>query len=121
MKKLSLLFFIITGIFLTSCKKDVSPELEITVNDINGNKQKNAKVKVSVDGATDGIVNSRVIDSVNTDQFGKAFFQFDNTILIDVAVFSQDGTVSDSLSILCETKKLKSKENNVYTRTMTYK
>ena len=104
-----------------SCKKEVSPELEINVVDTLGQPVNQMKVKISVDGAEDGIVNARVIDSVRTDKFGKAYFKFDNTILIDVALWNNLKEVVDSLSILCETKRLKSKEDNIYERTLIFR
>lgn len=120
MKKISLLFLVATACFFSSCKKEISPELEITVSDTLGNPAGGVKVKISVDGANAGILNARVIDSAQTDGFGKAFFKFDNTILIDAAVYRK-GIPVDSVSCLCETKRLKRNEENVYERALTYR
>lgn len=119
MKKISLLLLSAMLLTFVSCKKEVSPELEITVNNTDGSARSGVKVKVSVDGANFGIVNARAIDSANTDGFGKAYFKFDNTILVDVAVY-RSGTPVDSTSVLCETKRLKRKEKNLFERTLTY-
>ncbi len=104
-----------------ACKKEVSPELEINVVDTLGQPVHQMNVKISVDGAEDGIINAHVIDSVRTDKFGKAYFKFDNTILIDVALWNNLKEVVDSVSILCETKRLKRKEDNIYERTLIFK
>ena len=120
MKKISLLFFVIAGLFLGSCKKEISPELEVTVVDTLGVPAQGAKVKVSVDGANRGIINGRIIDSAQTDAFGKAFFKFDNTVLVDVAVY-RGAVPVDSVSCLCETKRLKRKEDNIFERRLVYR
>ncbi len=119
MKKISLLFLVFSGLFFSSCKKEISPELEVTVVDTLGFPAGGVSVKISVDGADRGIVNARIIDSAKTDGFGKAFFKFDNTVLVDASV-SRKGVPVDSVSCLCETKRLKRKEENVYERRLVY-
>lgn len=119
MKKLSLLLLSTALLAFASCKKEVSPELEITVKNTDGSARGGVKVKISVDGANFGLVNAKGIDSTFTDGFGKAYFKFDNTILIDAAVY-KDGIPVDSTSVLCETKRLKRKESNIYERSLTY-
>ncbi len=115
MKKLSLLFVVITSVLITSCKKEVSPTLEITVVDTLNIPVAGAKVKLTVDGASFGAVNPTALDSSNSDAFGKVFFEFDNTILVDAGLY-KNGVKIDSTSILLETKRLKRNEDNVFER-----
>lgn len=98
-----------------SCKKEVSPELEVTVVDGDDKILANRWVKLSVGGADNGILNAEVIDSSATDQFGKAFFSFSNTVLVDVALyrFQNSTTIIDSTSVLLETKRQRGDENKV--------
>lgn len=116
MKKLSLLLLTFTVVTtLISCKKEKSPELEVTVVDANDQPKVGVWVKTSVDGANKGILNSRVIDSSATDNFGKAYFKYENTVLLDVALYEgrRTTTIIDSTSILLETKRLKKGNDNV--------
>lgn len=105
---------------MTSCKKEVSPELEISVVDTLGAAVGGAKVKLTVDGLEFGVVIDQAIDSTQTDAFGKAYFEFDNTILVDVGLYKFDIKV-DSTSILLETKRLKRNEDNVFERTLIFR
>lgn len=120
MKKLSLLFLVITSVLITSCKKEISPELEITVVDTLGSPVHLAKVKLAVDGADFGPVQAKALDSTLTDGFGKAYFSFDNTILVDVGLYNGTTKV-DSTSVLLETKRLKRNEDNVFERKLIYR
>lgn len=120
MKKYTLPLLII---FLSSlgiaCKKEKSPELEITVIDVTTNEgARNVWVKTSVPGASQGVVKASVIDSIRTDQFGKAFFKYDNTILLRVDAYVRSEEILDSLNILLETKRLGKGDKNYYERTM---
>ena len=106
---------------MTSCKKEVSPEIEISVLNENGQAAgARIPVKLSVDGAEDGIINEKVIGEGLTDQFGKVFFELDNTALVNVALF-RGSEIVDSTSILAEMKRLKGSEENVYERTLIYR
>lgn len=121
MKKLSLpLFIMLLALASTSCKKEVSPEIEITVLKEDGSPQGGAWVRTSIEGAKGGIINADVIAEERTDQFGKAYFEFDNTVLVDVAVY-RGNEIVDSTSILAETKRQRPREDNVYERTLTYR
>ncbi len=120
MKKLNLLFVVITSVLITSCKKEISPILEITVVDTLNTPVSRAKVKLTVDGAIFGAVNPQALDSSRTDAFGKVFFEFDNTILVDAAVYNGNTKV-DSTSVLLETKRLKRNEDNVFERKLIYR
>jgi len=121
MKKLSLpLFIMLLAFSSTSCKKEVSPEIEITVIKENGEPQGGALVRTSIDGANGGIINDEVISETKTDKFGKAYFEFDNTVLVDVALY-RGAIIVDSTSILAETKRQKPREDNVYERTLIYR
>jgi len=115
MKKLSLYFLAILVVTLSfSCKKEKSPELEVTVVNNDNEAVRRVLVTTSVDGANAGILNSEVIDSALTDNFGKAFFKYKNTVLLDIAIYSNDGTrrIVDSTSVLLETKRLRGKSEN---------
>ncbi len=121
MKKLRLpLFVMLLAFIITSCKKEVSPEIEISVLKDNGQPAGGVIVRTSVDGANGGIINEGVLDEVKTDKFGKAYFKYDNTILIDVAVY-RGSVIVDSTSILAETKRLKRNEDNTYERTLIFR
>lgn len=124
MKKLSLPFLLLTWIALsTACKKETSPELEVTVVDSVNKAVPNVWIKTSVDGANTGILNSRVIDSAKTDAFGKAFFKYENTILIDIALYEtwRSKEIIDSASVLLETKRLKSGNENVTEKKLVFR
>lgn len=121
MKKLSLpLFLMLLAFTSTSCKKEVSPEIEITVFTESGEAKRGALVRTSIDGANGGIINDQVISETTTDRFGKAYFKFDNTVLVDVALY-KGGTIVDSTSILAETKRQKPREDNVYERKLIWR
>lgn len=120
MKKISLLLAVATSIIFTSCKKEVSPELALTVYDVSGAPSKSKKVKIFVTGDQYRAFNAKAIDSAKTDAFGKAFFKFDNTILVDIYLYGAGGKIVDSTSVLCETKRLKNKEKNIIERSLTF-
>lgn len=108
MKKISLSFLAITLLmFSFSCKEEISPELEVTVVDSLDNPVSRVWVKTSVPGADFGILNNEVLDSSETDQFGKAFFKYKNTLLIDIGLFANkvDSVLIDSASALLEVKR----------------
>ena len=118
MKNYTLTFLVIIfSLLSTACKKEKSPELEVTILDMDGQGVPRAYVRTSIPGANHGVVNTQVLDSVQTDEFGKAFFKYDNTILIRVDAFYQ-GTLRDSLDVLLETKRLRRSDDNNYERTM---
>lgn len=119
-KNLTLLLIGFSLFTTVSCKREVSPELEITVVDTLGAAVSKAKVRINVDGAIDGIITPRAIDSTQTDGFGKAYFEFDNTILVDVQLL-KSGIVVDSTSVLCEEKRLKRGEDNVFERKLIFR
>ena len=119
MKKYTLPFLVLFLSSLTiACKKEVSPELEITVLRSNNEPARNVFVRTSVPGAEFGLVEANILDSVRTDNFGKAFFEFDNTILVRVDAYTNPSNILDSLSVLLETKRLRGNEENYYERTM---
>ncbi|MBL4710122.1 MAG: Ig-like domain-containing protein [Flavobacteriales bacterium] len=115
MKKLYptiLVLFAIT--FSFSCKKEISPDLEVTVVDANDQPVNQVWVKTSVPGAIFGILNAEVVDSSQTDVFGKAYFQYSNTVLLDLALYktANDLDIIDSASVLLETKRKSPKSSN---------
>ena len=119
MKKYTLHLLIISlSLLAVACKKEKSPELEITVVNATTNEAvRQAVVVTSVPGANQGIINQEVIDSVRTNEFGKAYFKYDNTILLRIGAY-YNKVLLDSTDILLETKRLKSGEDNYYERTM---
>lgn len=119
MKNLSLLFYCaILLLLIPSCKKEVSPEVEITVRRANG-EPIGATVISSIARSNAGIINEAIIDTIRADRFGKAYFEFQNTVLVDFYVLRAGNRV-DSVSVLAETKRLKGSEKNVYERNLTY-
>lgn len=119
MKKYTLSLLVVSlSLMGVACKKEKSPELEITVLDSGNQAASNVWVRTSVPQADQARVKSGIIDSVRTDQFGKAFFKYDNTILLRVDAYRQSNQLLDSLSVLLETKRLKKSEDNYYERTM---
>ena len=108
MKKLRrALPFVLFLFAFVGCKKDVPPTLLVTVVDDYNNKLRSVWVEVSVDGAIDGILNEHVLDSAYTDNFGTATFEFDNTVLVDIAIYEdRNATIKeDSVSVLLETTR----------------
>ena len=99
MKKLyPTLLTLIVVTFSLSCKKEIAPELEVTVVDANDQPVNNVWIKTSVPGADFGILNAQVVDSSITDPFGKAYFQYENTVLIDIALYElPNDTVTSTL------------------------
>ena len=122
MKFLRLILISVSVILvLDSCKKEVPPEIEITVVDTLRNRVENAFVEISVDGAQGGIIDSTVVGIHRTDEFGKAFFKFKHTVLVDVILYNRFERI-DSTSILAETKRKKGRNaKNIYERTLIFK
>lgn len=117
MKKLS--FYLFTSLTLLvsfSCKKEISPDLEVTVVDSLDNPVEKVWVKTSVNGAEFGVLNAEVLDSGQTDQFGKAYFEYKNTVLLDVGIYpSRESRIAiDSASILLETKRKSKNSSNTF-------
>lgn len=104
---LKLVFFVLLLSVFTACRKEVEPTLLVTVVDNNNNAINNAWVEVSVDGANQGILNAHVVDSGATDRYGKIKFEFENTVLVDVALYRNrnSNVIEDSTSVLLETKR----------------
>lgn len=124
MKKFSLSSLaIIALLFSFSCKKEISPELEVTVVNIDNEPIRNVWVKTSVPGAEFGILNGEVIDSAATDMFGKAFFEYKNTVLIDIGLFAgrNDTVLIDSASVLLEVKRKTKNSDNITQRKLVFK
>lgn len=120
MKKLSLLFSCALLLLLTpSCKNEVEPEVVLTVRNTQGEPVR-ATVISSVERSNAGVINEAIIDTVRADQFGKAFFKFQNTVLVDFYVLRAGNRV-DSVSVLAETQRLKRNEKNIYERNLTFK
>lgn len=104
---LKLGFFVLLISVFTACRKEVEPTLLVTVVDNNNNRINNAWVEVSVDGANQGFLNANVVDSGATDRYGNIKFKFQNTVLVDVALYrtQSSNVIEDSTSVLLETKR----------------
>jgi len=119
MKKYTLPLIVLFLSSLTiACKKEKSPELEITVLTASNQPARNVVVRTSVPGAEFGVLEQNILDSTRTDNFGKAFFAYDNTVLIRVDAYRSSDQILDSISVLLETKRLRGNEENYYERTM---
>jgi hypothetical protein len=115
MKKLYPPFFVLLAVvFSYSCKKEISPDLEVTVVDYDNNAIGGVWIKTSAPGAISGILDSDVIDSARTDNFGKAYFSYKNTRLLDLALYAgpNDSVIIDSLSVLLEAKRKSPRSDN---------
>lgn len=124
MKKIGLSFLVIMIVSLSfSCKKEKSPDLEVTVVDNDNIAVPRVWVKTSVEGASAGILNAQVIDSARTDAFGKAYFEYKNTVLIDIAIYSKTNRnqIVDSTSVLLETKRVGRKSDNVTEKKLVFR
>ena len=110
MKKLYPTFFVLLAVaFSFSCKKEISPDLEVTVVDDNNAPVGQVWVKTSAPNAVFGILESDVIDSAQTNMFGKVFFFYKNTRLID------------SASVLLETKRKSRKSTNTTEKKLVFR
>ncbi len=124
MKKLYPTFLVLIAIgFSFSCEKEISPDLEVTVVDFNNNPIPRAWVKTSAQGALYGILEADVIDSAQTDNFGKAYFSYENTRLIDLALYAgpNDTIIIDSASVLLEVKRKAPRSGNTTEKKLVFK
>lgn len=111
------LFAMLVVVSLFSCKKDVSPKLVVTV--VNEQDVPSfAWVEVSVDRSAQGVINPDVLDSAKTNVQGKVFFEFKNSVLVDVAIYADEfsNVKLDSTSVLLEVKRSRDKDSNVTNR-----
>jgi hypothetical protein len=124
MKKLYPTFLVLLAVaFSFSCKKEISPDLEVTVVDDNNVPVGQVWVKTSAPNAIFGILESDVIDSAQTDMFGKVFFSYKNTRLIDIAIYAgpNENIIVDSASVLLETKRKARKSTNTTEKKLVYR
>jgi len=101
-----------------SCKKEVSPEVEVTVVNEMRERVKGAVVISSVEGA-EGNLKEFIEERKVTDAFGKVFFNYKNTVLIDYFLL-RNGFPVDSTSVLAEVKRQRGDEN-IIERTLVFK
>ena len=124
MKKSSLSFLAILAVtILFSCKKDVSPKLLVTIVDGQDQAVQFSWIEISVNRSNQGVINPEVIDSTKTNEFGKAFFEFKNTVIVDVGLFASEfSTVKvDSTTVLLETKRGRDEDGNVTERKLVFR
>lgn len=106
---------------LFSCEKEVSPEVEITVVDTLNNRVHGAFIQVTADPVENGIIDSNILQTHGTDRFGKAFFRFKHTVLVNIYLVTSAGRI-DSTSVFAETKRKRGRNaRNVYERTLVFK
>ncbi|SRR5690554_1195827 len=105
------IFFI--AISLISCKKEVSPALEVTVVNKIGLGVKDAWVVVSVDDANFGTINEKILQEGATDADGIVKFNFKNTAIIQITAYKNKSStvIEDSMAVLVEMKRGRGKEN----------
>ena len=117
------LFALMAVLTLFSCEKEVPPELVISVVDEQDQPINFAFLRLSVDRSNQGVVIPEVIDSTKTNEFGRAFFEFSNTVLVDVGLYESENTTEkiDSISVFLETKRSRDKDSNVTERKMVYR
>lgn len=124
MKKTYPTFLVLLAVaFSFSCEKEISPDLEVTVVRINNEPVPNAWVKTSSPGAVYGILEANVIDSTKTDNFGKAYFSYENTRLVDIALYASpnDTVIIDSASVLLEVKRKAPRSSNTFEKKLVFK
>lgn len=111
------LFTLGIALSLSSCKKEVQPELILTVKDELGQPLKNMRVAIFVSELESAFLDPIVIDSGRTDAVGVFRKKFINTVIVDVAAFkinaNGDTTQFAMETIKIEEKRQKSKENFV--------
>lgn len=103
------------------CKKEKSPQVRVAVVDDQNNSIENALVKTSIKGASDGIINARVLQEGRTDRFGNITFEFESTVLIDIGLFDNLGNIVDSTSVLAEVKRKQGRSENIYQKKLVFR
>src|SRR5690554_5527104 len=86
MKNLRLLiaFAICSSALMVSCKKEVNPELKVSVVDTNRVPLRNALVEVVAEGSDQSRVTPQFVEPQRTDNYGNAYFKFKGTVLITI-------------------------------------
>jgi len=115
MKKRYLTFLVIS-LFLTlvSCKKEKGPQVKVDVVDELNNPVNGAIVRTSVRGVNESLIDARVLQEGRTDNFGNITFTFENSVLIDIALYDNNNTILDSASVFAETKRKRGRTDNIY-------
>ncbi|MDA9312153.1 hypothetical protein N9515_05330 [Vicingaceae bacterium] len=124
MKKIYPTFLVILAVaFSFSCKKEISPDLEVTVVRNDNSPVRGAWVRTSAPDAVSGILRADVLDAAQTDGFGKAYFSYENTILIDIALLRQpnDTVLIDSATALLEVKRKAQRSDNITERKLVFR
>tara|TARA_R110002049_G_scaffold116112_2_gene268512 strand:+ start:3749 stop:4144 length:396 start_codon:yes stop_codon:yes gene_type:complete len=113
------LTFLTLGIALsfTACKKEVQPELILTVKNERGQTLRNVKIAIFASELDESLLDPILLDSGVTDAAGVFRKKFVNTVIIDVAAFRVN-QMGDTTQYAMETfkieeKRQKSKENFV--------
>tara|TARA_B110000503_G_C7168673_1_gene423197 strand:- start:1807 stop:2181 length:375 start_codon:yes stop_codon:yes gene_type:complete len=124
MKKIYPTFLVLLAVaFSFSCKKEISPDLEVSVVRNDNSPVAGVWVKTSAPDAVSGILQSDVIDAARTDNFGKAYFSYKNTRLIDIALYrtNNDTIIIDSASVLLEVKRKAPRSGNTTERKLVFR
>ncbi len=101
----------------SSCKKEVQPELILTVQNEDGVGLRNIRVAIFASELDEAFLDPIILDSGLTDAVGVYRKKFINTVIVDVAAFviNQSGDTTrfamDTYKI--EEKRQRSKENFV--------
>lgn len=105
----------------TSCKKEVQPELVLTVQNELGQPLRNLKVVVFISELDESLLAPIVLDSGVTDAVGIYRKKFVNTVIVDVAAF-RINAMGDTTQFGLETYKIEEKrqksKENIVRRTM---
>tara|TARA_R110000868_G_scaffold358203_1_gene619706 strand:- start:289 stop:663 length:375 start_codon:yes stop_codon:yes gene_type:complete len=124
MKKIYPTFLVLLAVaFSFSCKKEISPDLEVTVVRNDNSPVAGVWVKTSAPNAVFGILQSDVIDAARTDNFGKVFFSYKDTRLIDIALYrsNNDTVIIDSASVLLEVKRKAPRSGNTTEKKLVFR
>ncbi len=101
----------------TSCKKEVQPELILTVENELGQPYRNIRVAVFASELENALLDPIVLDSGRTDAVGVYRKKFINTVIVDVAAFRLDSlgdtTQFAMRTIRVEEKRQRSRDNFV--------
>ncbi len=92
----------------TSCKKEVQPELILTVENEMGRALKNVRVAIYASELENTLLDPIILDSGRTDAVGVYRKKFINTVIVDVAALRID-SLGDTTQFAMKTIKVEEK------------
>jgi hypothetical protein len=92
----------------TACKKEVQPELILTVQNEIGQPLKNVRVAIFASELENALLDPIVLDSGRTDAVGVYRKKFLNTVIVDVAALRID-SLGDTTQFAMKTIKVEEK------------